>query len=175
MSCAKYLNGTKLFIHGTCENRHFQINKINQFAMRATCILNITVSFRSHFWIIEIWRSWLPLLLCWQRVVVKSCRKKTISWLTHMIYSGKDVFQVNAQTRCYYKWLISIIATAGKKFFDNLKSQEDNEYQVWNKYLALKSKKINLFEFLRILSQLKDDLTLVTNIIKMKTRGFHSL
>ena len=97
-----------------CENRHFQINKINQFAMRATCILNITVSFRSHSWIIEIWRSWLPLLL--QRVVVKSCRKKTISWLTHMIYSGKDVFQVNAQTRFYYEWLIYIIATAGKKF-----------------------------------------------------------
>ena len=63
LSCAKYLNGTKLFIHGTCENRHFQINKINQFAMRATCILNITVSFRSHSWIIEIWRRWLPLLL----------------------------------------------------------------------------------------------------------------
>ena len=60
--------------------------------------------------------------ICWQRVVVKSCRKKTISWLTHMIYSGKDVFQVNAQTRFYYEWLIYIIATAGKKFFDNLKS-----------------------------------------------------
>ena len=49
--------------------------------------------------------------ICWQRVVVKSCRKKTISWLTHMIYSGKDVFQVNAQTRFYYEWLIYIIAT----------------------------------------------------------------